>query len=228
MISRMIPASLASQSPLDSFLTPLLANWPLFAALLALLLLVKILANPRFKGWLGEASVNRGLLGLDPSLYRSFHDLYLPRPDGKGTTQIDHVVVSPFGIFVIETKNYRGWIFGGEKQRQWTQQIYRRKEKFQNPLHQNLLHIRALMDFLHLPETGFHSVIFFIGDAEFKTPMPGNVLVKGLRPWIENHRSTILDPDQVVRITTLISQHEQNTDRKVVACQHLIDRKMRG
>jgi restriction system protein len=49
---------------------------------------------------------------LDSRLYRVFHDLYLPRPDGKGTTQIDHVVVSRYGIFVIETKNMTGWIFG--------------------------------------------------------------------------------------------------------------------
>ncbi len=52
-------------------------------------------------------------------------------------TQLDHVVVSRFGVFVIETKNYRGWIFGSEKQPQWTQQIYRQKNRFQNPLHQN-------------------------------------------------------------------------------------------
>jgi len=64
--------------------------------------------------------VNRGLRNFDPSRYRHFHGLYLPRPDGKGTTQIDHIVVSRYGIFVIETKNYRGWIFGSEKQRDWT------------------------------------------------------------------------------------------------------------
>jgi len=61
---------------------------------------------------------------LDRKQYAVFHDLYLPRPDGKGTAQIDHVVVSPFGIFVIETKNMAGWIFGDERSRQWTQSIY--------------------------------------------------------------------------------------------------------
>jgi len=212
----------------SALLTPLLAHWPWLLALFALYVFAKIVGSARFKGWLGEASVNRGLRRLDLSQYQLFHDLYLPRPDGKGTTQIDHIVVSPFGVFVIETKNYKGWIFGDEKQRQWTQQIYRRKNRFQNPLHQNQLHVRALMDFLAMPESAFRSLIFFIGDAIFKTPMPANVINKGLRPWIENHRDTILDAGQVDQIHTALTDHDRNTDRKTAAKQHLKDMKKRG
>lgn len=51
-----------------------------------------------------------------------------------GTTQIDHVLVSRFGIFVIETKEYKGWIFAGPRDRYWTQVLYRAKFRFQNPL----------------------------------------------------------------------------------------------
>jgi len=118
---------MTSKINLPQALAPFIANWPWFLALFALFALVKILGSARFKGWLGEANVNRGLSRLDPSQYHLFHDLYLPRPDGKGTTQIDHIVVSPFDVFVIETKNYKGWILGDEKQRQWTQQIHRKK-----------------------------------------------------------------------------------------------------
>ncbi len=215
-------------SSIQNSLAPLLANWPWFLGLLILFILVKILASARFKGWLGEANVNRGLRRLDPAQYHLFHDLYLPRPDGKGTTQIDHIVVSSFGVFVIETKNYKGWIFGDEKHRQWTQQVYRKKSRFQNPLHQNQLHVRALMGFLALPESAFRSVIFFIGDATFKTPMPANVIDKGLRPWIENHHDTILDAGQVDQIHIALTEHERNTDRKAAAKQHLKDMKQRG
>ena len=69
----------------------------------------------------------------------------------NGTTQIDHVLVSRFGVFVIETKHYKGWIFGDEKSREWTQVIWGRKYRFQNPLHQNYRHLKAvqaLLDFL--------------------------------------------------------------------------------
>jgi restriction system protein len=201
---------------------PLIAQLPLFAALLVLWLLFKILASPAFKGWFGEMMVIRaGLKKLDPALYRHFHDLYLPRPDGQGTTQLDHVVVSPFGIFVIETKNYKGWIFGSEKQPQWTQQIYRKKSRFQNPLHQNKLHVRALMAFLHLPESRFLPVVFFVGDTQFKTPMPSNVLNRGLLSWIKSHTAPLLDKNSVQQANSRLDQLSLSTDRKAAARQHV-------
>ncbi len=99
----------------------------------------------RFKGWRGETVTRRTFLGkLDPTVYRCYYDLYLPRPDGKGTTQVDHVVISEFGVFVIETQNLSGWIFGRAEDASWTQQVYRKRQRFQNPLHQNKLHVRAL------------------------------------------------------------------------------------
>lgn len=64
---------------------------------IGVLILLKLLLPvwlPKIKGWLGERAVVRGLRQLDPEHYQAFHDLYLPRPDGKGATQIDHVVVS--------------------------------------------------------------------------------------------------------------------------------------
>jgi len=216
-----------SRIELTQLLEPLIANWPLFLGLIVILVIIKLLSSARFKGWIGERGVRSGLARLDAFIYETFHDLYIPRPDGKGSTQIDHVVISPFGIFVIETKNYKGWIFGSEKQAQWTQQIYRRKERFQNPLHQNKLHVRALMAFLDLPEESFKSLVFFIGDATFKTPMPDNVLNRGLRSWIENHQTPVFAFSETEAFCATLTQHEQITDRKVAARQHLKDLRSR-
>lgn len=199
---------------------PLSHQWPLYLGLLLLLLLVKALASARFKGWLGERGVRAALARLDSGVYHSFHDLYLPRPDGRGVTQVDHVIVSPFGIFVIETKNYRGWIFGKEHEPQWTQQNYRSKKRFQNPLHQNKLHIRALIVLLGLPEDLFISGIFFFGDAEFKTPMPGNVLDRGFLAWIKQHDQPLLQPGEVSRITAVLQHLERATHRPTAAKAH--------
>lgn len=206
---------------LSPALEPFIANWPWLLGLFALLIVVKILGSARFKGWHGERAVAKGLSRLDPATYRAFHDLYLLRPDGQGTTQLDHLIVSPFGIFVIETKNYRGWIFGSEKQRQWTQQIYRQKNRFQNPLHQNDLHVRALMDCLDLPREAFLPVVFFIGDAEFKNPVPSNVLNHGLIRWIHQHQATRLDPSALERAVSTLDQIHRSTDRKDAARAHL-------
>ena len=209
-----------SQIDLSKSLEPFIANWPLFLGLLAFLIFFKIISSARFKGWGGERSVCNGLAKLDPAIYHVFHDLYLPRPDGQGTTQLDHVIVSRFGIFVIETKNYRGWIFGSEKQRQWTQQIYRQKNRFQNPLHQNDLHVRALMGCLSLPREAFLSVVFFIGSAEFKNPMPANVLNQGLSRWINQHQSTRLVPNAIENAVSILNEIHHVTDRKAVARTH--------
>ncbi len=59
--------------------------------------------------------------------YIWFNDVTLPDEQG-GTTQIDHIVLSPFGVFVIETKNYKGWIFGGERQKDVDAENFLKKE----------------------------------------------------------------------------------------------------
>jgi restriction system protein len=212
---------------LEPFFNVLLQNWPGITCLLGFYVLFKIFASPTFKGWFGEKMVLRGLRKLDPAQYRVFHDLYLPHPSEQGTTQIDHVVVSPFGIFVIETKNYRGWIFGSAKQAQWTQQIFRKKHKFQNPLHQNKLHVKALMQFLNLPEDHFHSVVLFIGDTEFKTEMPDNVLNGGLTRWIQSRSEPRIIAFTVDRAVSQLSELDRTTNRRSASREHLKALKMR-
>ncbi|WP_226681974.1 NERD domain-containing protein [Sutcliffiella horikoshii] len=127
--------------PLLYFLIPLALPFLFLAGMLYLK------ANlPRIKVAIGERAVNKELEKLGP-LFTVYHDLYIPAENG-GTSQVDHVVTSPTGIFVIETKHYDGWIFGKENQRNWTQVIYKRKEKFLNPIWQNYGHIKALKGYL--------------------------------------------------------------------------------
>ena len=146
--------------------------------LIPLALLGALLKSSRVKGIVGERLVRWALrLRLDRATYRAVHDLTLPTPDG--TTQIDHVVVSPYGIFAIETKNMKGWIFGGARQAQWTQKIYRHTTRFQNPLLQNYKHVKALQALLDVPPETIHSVVTFVESSTFKTPMPENVTQAG-------------------------------------------------
>ncbi len=89
-------------------IAPLLAQlW----YLLPLLLIAVVIKTPWFKGMIGEWFINVSIrLFLDRREYHLLKDVTLPTP--QGTTQIDHVIVSRFGVFVIETKNMKGWIFG--------------------------------------------------------------------------------------------------------------------
>jgi restriction system protein len=131
--------------------------------------------SPEAKGKSGEAWIRELTLdGLPTGIYYQFHDVTLPT--SYGTTQIDHMVVSRFGIFVIETKNMAGWIFGGPHQQEWTQVLFRDSYKFRNPLRQNRVHLDALQAILKMRRDTLRSVVVFVGDCEFKNPMPVNVL----------------------------------------------------
>ncbi|MCY3597995.1 MAG: nuclease-related domain-containing protein [Rhodospirillales bacterium] len=104
--------------------------------------------NPTETGRAGEQMVASWMKREPPaSIYRSFHDLMLPTPDGM--TQIDHVFVSRAGVSVVETKNMGGWIIGNTSHRRWTQVLPGgRKQQFQKPLCQNHRHERAVEEAL--------------------------------------------------------------------------------
>jgi restriction system protein len=165
--------------------------------LLALVLIVTaVLALPHVRGWIGEKTTTVGMrLRLDAATYRQIDNVIVP--SRNGTTQIDHVVVSVFGIFVIETKNIKGWIYGSAENDTWTQVLGGRKYQFQNPLKQNYRHTRCLAEYLHLDHRVFHSVVWFIGDCTFKTAMPENVLNTGLSGYIETFSARCVTEDQV-------------------------------
>lgn len=142
-------------------------------------------------------------LFLNKNDYHLIKNVTLPTEDGS--TQIDHIIVSRYGIFVIETKNMKGWIFGNPSQKTWTQKIYRHTNKFQNPLHQNYKHTKTLESCLGLSEAVFFSLIVFVGDSTFKTQMPENVTYAGgYVRFIKSRRNVLLTNDEVSRIVRLI------------------------
>jgi restriction system protein len=174
----------------------------------------------RSKGEAGERLAAKCLKDLNPAFYRIFHDLYLPRLDGRGTTQVDHVVLSRFGVFVVETKNYDGWIFGGARQKMWTQSIFGRNTQFQNPLHQNHLHVLALRSLLGLSDRSFHSLVFFV-DGDFRSEMPHNVICSDLCGWIAGHKTTLLSEEALHEAVRRMEKLEKNTHRKTAKALHL-------
>ena len=181
----------------------------------------------RSKGAAGERMVAKRLQDLNPEVYRVFHDLYLPRADGTGLTQVDHVVISRFGVFVLETKYYTGWIFGSARQKMWTQSIFGRNRQFPNPLHQNHLHVQAVKALLGLVDRKLHSLVFFV-DGDFRTEMPENVICSDLCGWIAGHRMTMLDDSALHDAIMKLEDLEKQTDRKTARTKHLQQLKERG
>jgi hypothetical protein len=155
------------------------------------------------KGMFGEGMISLAqAIFLDGKIYKQINNVTLLMPDG--TTQIDHVIVSKFGIFVVETKNMKGCIFGDEKSPQWTQSIYGKKFRFQNPLHQNLRHTKCLSQFLGIEESKIHSVVNFTDECTFKTALPSNVLNHGLIPYIKDKKDVIFTDGEVEEIAIAI------------------------
>lgn len=169
-----------------------------------LVIIAGIIKSPLGKGIFGELLVRFiAKIRLDKHVYHRIHNITLPTLDG--TTQIDHIFVSRYGIFVLETKNMQGWIFGEENQAQWTQKIYKKSFKFQNPLRQNFKHLKALENTLQVPASTIHSVIVFVGDSTFKTAMPPNVTQgSGFASYIRSFQKPVFSDGEVADLLSKI------------------------
>ena len=172
------------------------------------------------KGDVGEQIVKVAVLSkLDAAQYRHFSNLIIPAPNG--TTQIDNIVVSPFGVFVIEAKYFQGWIFGGAKQEKWTHTLSRfEKYAFANPIRQNYGHIKALARLLRQPESRFHSVVVFAHrNCQLKTELPANVCLQhNFIEYIQGFTKNIVDDAALARMNTILQQPEwQATEDKKAA-----------
>lgn len=151
----------------------------------------------QINGWLGEKATAWGLArDLDPRQYKKIDDVIVPNGRG-GTSQIDHVVLSVFGIFVVETKNRNGLILGSENQFLWRQVRNGVAFDFQNPLLQNRSHICALARLLGFSFYDFHSIVFFCGDVRFGQVMPRNVRASGITTLMRSKRMHLLSEAQV-------------------------------
>jgi restriction system protein len=176
-------------------ISAILQVWYIFPVII----LTYIIRTPWFKGFFGEFQVNLILKRLPQNEYHRLKNITLPTEDG--TTQIDHIVVSKFGVFIIETKNMKGWIFGSANQKLWTQKIFKYSSKFQNPIHQNYKHLKTLEAQLNINIDALFSVVVFIGDSKFKTDMPENVTyASGCLSYIRSHPAELLNQQQVLAV----------------------------
>jgi hypothetical protein len=171
-----------------------------------LVLLIFFLASPRFRGDIAETRVRRLLAsGLERNLYTVFNGLLLP--SGGGTAQIDHLVVSRFGIFVIDSCYVRGWISGTEVQERWRQHFTWRAVRFPNPVHRNRLQVEALQRLLDFPAAAFHPLVVLVGHKGFKKrPPEGVVSPDSLLAQIRKKSRPLLSPDQANSVLQKIEE----------------------
>lgn len=119
----------------------------------------------------GEFLIYKSLKYMEEQGAKFLFNVYIPKDNGE-TTEIDVLMICQKGIIVFESKNYKGWIFGNENQKNWYQTLpagkgKSHKEAFYNPIMQNRSHINHLQRFLgkNIP---MHSVIVFSNDCTLK------------------------------------------------------------
>lgn len=166
----------------------------------------------KIRGFMGEFWVKTELRKLPKDQYLVLNDIMLK--SSKGTHQIDHIVISQFGIFVIEMKNYDGLITGDEYKHQWIQHFGKNKYYFNNPIHQNYGHIKALEEILKLEENKFISIVCISNRANLKVKAKNVVQLDFLKDLIISYEKQILDCDL-------------NEIKEVIQKENIIDKKSR-
>lgn len=165
-------------------------------ALIITLIVLKIF-YPQIKGAIGELKVRIELNDLPKEQYKILNNLMVKF--NETTYQIDHLIISKFGIFVIETKNYYGYIFGDIYQKQWIQKTSRKRNKkfyFKNPIQQNYGHIKALENLLNIPESNFIPIVCFSNKARLSEKLKNKVIqLNDLINIILNSQETIIEMD---------------------------------
>lgn len=133
---------------------------------------------------------------LDRKTYRQLHDVALETKDGL--VRIDHVIVSRFGVFVIEALDMRGEILGRTFDPEWTQTVGGERITFQNPLRPNYNRKLALDALLRVGEHKIFSVIAFTGGSKFQVEMPDNVTQdKDFVKYIKSKDTVLINDSEV-------------------------------
>ena len=167
---------------------------------------------------------------------RFLFNCYIPKEDGT-TSEIDVILIHNSGIYVFESKNYSGWIFGSETQGKWTQTLpagrYSHKEHFLNPIIQNKSHIKHLKTYLG-EDAGYpyHSIIVFSERCTLKDITLNSNEIKvikrnHLRATVQNiikSSPTTLSAEQVDETYKLLFPFTQKTEEdKIIHIQNIQD-----
>lgn len=186
------------------------------------------------KGKRGEMRVSAILSQLSDE-YTILNDLVFRTE--KGTTQIDHLVVSKYGIFTIETKNYRGEIYGDDNRKEWTQLIvtevtyakkwwktytYVTKNRFYNPVKQSVGHAFRIKELLSVfPHVKIVPIVVYTGDAILSYVESKNHVVyeENLLDVIDGYKTTYLTDNDVQAVLAILTSNnirETVSDRQHV------------
>lgn len=184
--------------------------------------MIKTITKPavnNIKGKAGERKVNRELnpLIFGKVEHKQINDLILIDERGK-SHQLDHIEIRQNGIFCIETKNYKGWIYGSKEQEKWTQVLYNEKNQFFSPLKQNNSHIYHLSKALD-NKYKINSLIVFVQNNADKIDEPNvinlNQLSHYLNKFNDGTNYTLEEMNEIYNLILSSSNNEMTTKQHI-------------
>ncbi len=143
----------------------------------------------------GETEVFRALLQTHSAHKKIINDIVIKTADGK-MSQIDHILINESGIFVIETKNYKGAIYGSDGGLHWYQYLNGKKFKFYNPVKQNAAHMKRLAKILG-DIYPYYSIIVFVKDNTKKINIDNVINLSDLVRYIDAHQHKNLSREDI-------------------------------
>lgn len=181
----------------------------MFPTLILVILAIAILfafLHPTIRGQAGEVNVAARIKVLPKSDYTVFNNLLIQR--GEYSSQIDHVVVSKYGVFVIETKNYKGMVYGGEYSEHWTQNIWGNKYKLYNPILQNQGHVKALKAYLGVRNFPFIPVVAFSSRGTVKVNANENFVMyySDITYFIKQQKLILLSEEETQFVIQMLNK----------------------
>ena len=187
-------------------------------------LIAKLFKDPEKRAeWIGksgECIINAFLLNLPQRDYHVEHDLLLRTADDR-TVQIDHMVISRHGVFVLETKLYNCEIYGTGKDFKWTLKYGKKTYSVQNPVRQNEGHIKALQTITGLNESAFFNIVVLVGNMKFKKKLSDDRFkggwdtkrfIRKQKKLLFSHaqKGKIIDAIEKARDTSETAKHKHN------------------
>ena len=146
--------------------------WIILISCILIIIICKLFGN-KIIGWFGELWTKQELNKLPKDKYKILNDIFIK--ENEHTHQIDHVVVSQYGIFVIETKQYNGYITGSKYDKNWIRHTKKRKYYYTNPIRQNYGHVKALCTLLNIEEYKIFNIVCIPSRAKLKIEHDGEL-----------------------------------------------------
>lgn len=194
-----------------------LFSQPLYWIMIVISLIIIItyyLYGDRIIGWFGELWTKQALNKLPKDKYIIINDLLIKTQDQ--TYQIDHVVVSIYGIFSIETKQYNGFITGSKYDKNWIRHLGKKKLYYTNPIRQNYGHVKALAELLRIDESFIFNIVCISSNAKLKIKHDGELVTNiTIADKIKSYQDILIhNPEEIVATLTQYNITDKNTKKE--------------